>query len=133
MTGVRFVKMPLSTGGAHCTIIPIWFWFCMVLVNTQEGSICSIVLWYDQLYLLLTQVFFTYDGYVGTRTFMCPPRFKVCLYFCSEKYSLGPTKIRDQDISLKKQGRLPLNHPSSLCIIDYASIYGEFILPNVLI
>ena len=59
----------------------------LVLVNSQEGIF---------LHAMVTP---------GTGTFMCPSRHSTCLFifFCSEKYSFGPTRIRTLDLLINRQ------------------------------
>ena len=53
----------------------------LVLVDTQEGSIWSIVLRCDQFYLLITQeVFLRAMVAPGARTSVCPPGHRAGLF-----------------------------------------------------
>ena len=62
-----------------------------VLVDIQEGSIWSIVLRCDQIYLLITQeVFLRAMVAPVTRTFVRPPRHRAChiIYFAQKNTPL---------------------------------------------
>ena len=77
----------------------------MVPVYTQEGSIWSIVVSTEGLtiYILAhTEGIFSAMVVPGTRTIMCPSRYRLCpiIFLCSEKHYLGPIGFKPKTFRL---------------------------------